>query len=413
MLNSYILNSRRCERYYQSNAGPHLNHFIGWLMDQGFQHQTIRRRIRGAVEFAQWSGSCGIGINKMDLVALNDYGKSLAEVGELRSTCGDYRQDFLGARSFLRFLGDSGLSHFSMSEISPDYPDLYNEFTSWMFTHRGVAESTLDSYRAIILDLLKKMGDQPQKYTSKGLREFVLYRVQRHNKSSAQNVISAMRMFLRYLTTVGHVEPTLAGSIPNIAAWQLQHLPRCLSVNVVDKVIAGCDENTLLGARNRAVFLLLAQLGLRAGEVAAMSFSDIDWENATLKIRDKCRRESRLPIPQVVGDALLHYIEKFRPHVAIEQVFISTVAPHRALRRVSISQLATQALKRAGEVSPKLGAHMFRHTMATTLLNEGLSLQTIAIVLRHSSLESTRIYTHVDQELMHEVCLPWSGVTLC
>ncbi|MGB5638619.1 MAG: tyrosine-type recombinase/integrase, partial [Sedimenticolaceae bacterium] len=149
------------------------------------------------------------------------------------------------------------------------------------------------------------------------------------------------------------------------------------------------------------------------GEVAALAFDDIDWQDATLRVRDKCRRESRLPMPQAVGDALLHYLENFRPHVAIEQVFLSTVAPHRALRRVSVSQIATRALRQAGVVSPKLGAHMFRHSIATTLLNEGVSLQTIATVLRHSSLESTRLYAKVDQALLQEVALSWAEVTPC
>ena len=104
---------------------------------------------------------------------------------------------------------------------------------------------------------------------------------------------------------------------------------------------------------------------------------------------------------------LLHYLENYRPHVAIEQIFLSTLAPYRALRRVSVSQISTQALKQAGAAYPRLGAHMFRHSIASTLLNEGLSLQTIATVLRHSSLESTRIYTKVDQALLQQVTLPW------
>ncbi len=159
--------------------------------------------------------------------------------------------------------------------------------------------------------------------------------------------------------------------------------------------------------------MLLAHLGLRAGEVAGLSFDDIDWRNATLRIRDKCRMESNLPMPQIVGDSLLHYLENFRPHVAIEQIYLSTLAPHRALRRVSVSQIATQALRQAGVASPRLGAHMFRHSIATTLLNEGLSLQTIATVLRHSSLESTRLYTKVDQALLQEVALPWPEAASC
>ncbi len=413
MLKNYVLNSRTCERYYRSKAGPHLDPFVEWLSVLGYQHQTVRRRVRGAVEFAQWSESSGLKVEEIGIDTLSDFGQFLADQGQLRSASGDYKLCFLGARSFLYFLRDREITLVPASEPRPFYPNLYSQFSAWMLAHRGVAESTLAGYRAIVLDLLSRIGEQPEKYTAKGLREFVLHRVQRHNKSSAQNVISAMRMFLRYLVTTGRVDPILENSIPNIAAWRLQTLPRFLPASVIDGVINSCDANSLLGARNRSIFLLLAQLGLRAGEVAALAFDDIDWQDATLRVRDKCRRESRLPMPQAVGDALLHYLENFRPHVAIEQVFLSTVAPHRALRRVSVSQIATRALRQAGVVSPKLGAHMFRHSIATTLLNEGVSLQTIATVLRHSSLESTRLYAKVDQALLQEVALSWAEVTPC
>lgn len=413
MLQNYLLNSRTCERYYQSTAGPHLDDFVEWLLAQGYRHQTVRRRIRGAVNFTQSSESSGFTLEEMGSVALADFEKHLADQGQLRSPSGSYRGCFLGAQKFMYFLHDKGFSHALIREVTPAYPELYCRFRAWMLTHRGVAESTLDGYRAIVLDMLERMGEAPEFYTAKGMREFVLYRVQKHNKSSAQNVISAMRMFLRYLTTAGRVDPTLEQSIPNIAAWRLQSLPRCLPADIIEDVISGCDTNTLLGARNQAIFLLLAHLGLRAGEVAGLTFDDIDWRSATLRIRDKCRRQSRLPLSQVVGEAILHYLEYFRPQVGIDQVFLSTLGPHRALHRVSVSQMATQALRQAGVVSPRLGAHMFRHSIATTLLNEGLSLQTIATVLRHSSLESTRLYTKVDQALLQEVVLSWPEATSC
>ncbi len=414
MIRNYLLKSRTCERYYQSKAGPHLDEYVAWLSAQGYRHQTVRRYIRGVVEFAQWAESNGFDLEDMDIVALNDFGQFLEKHGQLRGSSGKYKGCFLGARKFMHFLYDKSISHALIHDDTRGcYPELYCEFTAWMLTHRGVKESTLDGYRAIILDMLKRMGGQPEQYTAKELREFVLYRVKHHNKSSAQNVISAMRMFMRYLSTAGLVDPTLEQSIPNIAAWRLQSLPRCLPASIIEDVISGCDTNTLLGARNQPIFLLLAHLGLRAGEVAGLTFDDIDWCNATLTIHDKCRRQSKLPMPQVVGDALLHYLESYRPQVGIDQVFLSTLGPHRALRRVSISQMATQALRQAGVVSPRLGAHMFRHSIATTLLNEGLSLQTIATVLRHSSLESTRLYAKVDQALLQEVAVPWPEVTSC
>lgn len=413
MLENYVLKKSTCTRYHQSMAGPHLDSYVDWLSAQGYQYQTIRRLIRGAVQFAQWCENNELDIEQMGASALSEFGSLLASQHLLKSVSGSYLSGFRGARHFQRFLCESGIVPVCNEKQASAFPILFQEFQSWMSIHRGVTTSTLDGYRAIVLDLLARIGDQPNSYTTKSLREFVLHRVHNHNKSSAQNVISATRMFLRFLVVSGRLNSGLEDSIPNMAAWRLHNLPRSLPTNVVDAVISSCDSTTVVGARNRAIFLLLSQLGLRAGEVAALRFGDIDWHSATVNIHDKCRREARLPLPQIVGDALLSYLENFRPVVSIEQVFISTLAPHRPLRRVSISQLATQALRRAGVTAPTLGAHMFRHSIATTLLAEGVSLQTIATLLRHTSLESTRLYASVDQSMLREVALEWPEVAPC
>ena len=413
MLKTYFKSERTCEYYYRGTAGPYLDDFVEWLTKRGYQHQTVRRRICGAARFAQWGQSKGATIAELDTAALSAFGRSLARQGRLRNACGDYQACFLGARNFLCFLQVHGITTVGEAESTPVYPELFCEFRNWMLTHRGASESTLDGYRAIVLDLLARIGEQPEQYTAKALRAFVLHRVRHHNHASAQNVVSALRMFLRFLVVTGRLEPGLEGAIPNVAAWRLRTLPRWLPAEEIERVITACDARTALGARDRAIVLLLARLGLRAGEVAALCFEDIDWHSATVKIRDKCRREARLPLPQTVGDAILHYLEQFRPPLEFEQIFITTVAPYRALRRVTISQIATRALRRAGVAAPVFGAHLFRHSVATTLLNQGVSLQTIAIVLRHASLESTRLYAKVDQGLLRAVALPWPEVSPC
>lgn len=413
MLKTYFKSERTCEYYYRGTAGPYLDDFVEWLTKRGYQHQTVRRRICGASRFAQWGQSKGSTIAELDTAALNAFARSLARQGRLRNACGDYQACFLGARKFLCFLQVHGITTVGEAESTPVYPELFCEFRNWMLTHRGASESTLDGYRAIVLDLLARIGEQPEQYTAKALRAFVLHRVRHHNHASAQNVVSALRMLLRFLVVTGRLEPGLEGAIPNVANWRLRTLPRWLPAEEIERVITACDASTALGARDRAIVLLLARLGLRAGEVAALCFEDIDWHGATVKIRDKCRREARLPLPQTVGDALLHYLEQFRPPLEFEQIFITAVAPYRALRRVTISQIATRALRRAGVAAPVFGAHLFRHSVATTLLNQGVSLQTIAVVLRHASLESTRLYAKVDQGLLREVALPWPEVEPC
>ena len=413
MLKSYLKSERTCQRYYRGIAGRYLDDFVEWLTEHGYKRATVRRRIFGAAEFARWGQSKGSKLEELNRGALGAFGRSLARQGRLRDARGNYEACFRGARSFLCFLQARGIVAIDEAEPTPAHPELFCEFRSWMLTHVGVTRSTINGYRAIVLDLLARVGEQPEQYTAKALRDFVLHRVRHHNRASAQNVISAVRMLLRFLVVTERLEPGLEGTIPSVAAWRLRTLPRWLPTEEIESVIAGCERSTALGARDHAIVLLLARLGLRAGEVAALRFNDLDWHGATVKIRDKCRREGRLPLPQTVGDALLHYLEQFRPPLEVEQIFVTTVAPYRPLRPVTVSQVATRALRRAGVATPVFGAHLFRHSMATTLLNQGASLQTIAIVLRHASLESTQLYAKVDQGLLREVALPWPEMTPC
>jgi integrase/recombinase XerD len=414
MLKTYFACERTRSRYYTGAAGPYLDAFIQWFEEDGYQGQTIRRRIRGAAEFAAWAEAAGWAIPELDTTALSDFSLYLARRGQLRNSCGDYQVRFLGARHFLSFLQSHGIATAAVSaSTQPAQPTLLSEFRHWMFTQRGVSESTLNSYQAILLDLLATLGEQAERFTAKSLREFILQRVRFHNPASAQNVVSAARMLLRFLIATGRCEPGLEGAIPSIAAWRLSTIPRYLPTEDVERVIAVCDPGTALGARDQAIILLLARLGLRASEVAGLRLGDIDWYNATVEVRDKCRRQARLPLPQAVGDALWYYLEQVRPSVDTDRVFITIVAPKRPLSRATVTQTAARALRHAGVDAPFFGAHLFRHSTATTLLSQGASLQTIGTVLRHTSVETTALYAKVDHTLLQEVALPWPEVNRC
>jgi site-specific recombinase XerD len=161
------------------------------------------------------------------------------------------------------------------------------------------------------------------------------------------------------------------------------------------------------------VILLLARLALRASDVAGLKLRDIDWEQGRLLVAGKSRRESRLPLPQDVGDAILHYLESARPPVQSEALFITTRAPYRSILSRQVSQTAQRAILRAGVEARTYGAHVFRHSAATTMLRQGIALQDIGIVLRHSSIETTTHYAKVDVDMLRAVALPWPEVAPC
>jgi integrase/recombinase XerD len=287
------------------------------------------------------------------------------------------------------------------------------EFEQWMRVHRGVSEQTLLNYRLYIADLLHTIGDDPKQFEAKSLRTFILLRARHGSIAKAKYLVTAVRMFLRYLIAMEQCPPGIDEALPCIAQWRLSTLPRYLQAEDVDHVLSVCDPSTPQGTRDKAILLLLSRLGLRAGDIARLSLADIDWRSATLRVTGKSRRESYLPLPQEVGEALLHYLKHGRPPHADPHIFLSVVAPWAPLSRCGVSSVAAQALRRSGVDTPSFGAHVFRHTVATALLRQGVPLQTIGDILRHASIETTTHYAKVDVNLLRQLTRPWPEETSC
>ena len=278
-----------------------------------------------------------------------------------------------------------------------------------MRQHRGLTETTLDVYQPIITELLTALGGDPRLYAAEALRGFALERARRYGLHRAKTVVVAVRAFLRFLGATQQCTPGMQYAIPGFASWQLSTVPRFLAADDVERVIASCpaDGN---GPRDRAVLLLLARLGLRAGEVAQLRFADIDWAQGLLTVSGKARRQETLPLPQEVGEALLHYLRQSRPPLRTPEVFTTVVAPVRPLTRAAVTHIVRAALRRAGIKAPINGAHVLRHSAATTMLRQGASLAGIGAVLRHRSPSTTAHYAKVDFGLLSEIAQPWPEV---
>jgi site-specific recombinase XerD len=225
-------------------------------------------------------------------------------------------------------------------------------------------------------------------------------------------VLAAVRMFLRYLAVEGTCRPGLEHALMAPANWSQQSLPRGLAPEEIRRVVAACSTTTPRGLRDRAALLLLIRLGLRAGDVSKLRFSQLDFDTATIRVSGKGRREVRLPLPQEVGDALLEYLRTGRPRGAqSEFVFLRSIAPFQPFSNrqagKGVSHLAQAALRRAGVQAPTRGAHVFRHTAACQMLRQGVDLERIADVLRHCSIGTTGIYAKVDLELLGQAAQPW------
>jgi site-specific recombinase XerD len=260
---------------------------------------------------------------------------------------------------------------------------------------------------------LERSGRTRPGSTLPALRTFIIEAASPHGRSKAKMVVTAARAFLRYLISEGHCRLGLDGAIPTIGRWRLAALPRYLPASDIDRLVAACDPAVSQGARDRAIILLLARLGLRAGDVASLRMADIDWVRATLLVSGKSRAATTLPLPQDVGDAILLYVEHGRPETEVAEIFVRALAPRTGLGRSGVTSVVASAMRRAGVISPSRGAHTLRHSAATAMLRQGVSLAAIGAVLRHRSEETTRLYAKVDVALLRQLALPWPEVSPC
>jgi integrase/recombinase XerD len=238
---------------------------------------------------------------------------------------------------------------------------------------------------------------------------FVLDESRRCSVGSAKCMVTRLRALLRFLYVEGEIDRDLAGVVPSVASWRLAGLVKALDGRSVSRLLTSCDRRTRVGRRDFAVLTMLSRLGLRAGELAALRLSDIDWRAGELLVRGKGSRQERLPLPADVGEALAGWLTRGRPSCESVFVFTRVRAPLEGLSSGGISAVVQHACKRAG--LPVVGAHRLRHTAATEMLRAGGSLTEVGQVLRHRSRDVTSIYAKVDRLALAAVVAPWPGAT--
>ena len=415
MFEQYFDGASRIQGLREGPGGPFLQRFAGELFHAGYAEITARRHIRAAEHLIYWSGSQGVTISSLTERLVEQFGDHLH-----RCQCPRYghtqRLDLLnGAHLFLKHLQGTGHATTSVEQPTAQDPVLLTAFHEWMRRQRGACDHTLYNYSLSIRELLKRIDDDPGRLDAKSVRQLVLEKSQQCGLDAAKTCTTALRMFLRFLIAEGKCSADLFGAVPVLAHWRLSSLPRYLQPEEVERIISCCDPDSAVGRRDRAILLLLARLGLRAGDIVKLRLDDIDWKGAVIRVSGKGRREVRLPLAQEVGWALVGYLQDGRPRTHTDVLFVRSRAPFRALASHSaVSVIVTRAMRRADITCQSRGAaHVLRHSVATSMLRQGASLQDIADILRHRSIETTQIYAKVDVTALSQIAQPWPEVQLC
>jgi integrase/recombinase XerD len=392
-----------------------IDEYTDWQHSQGFKSITIECDLRSLAGWADWVSERNYQDHKL-AEALEDCKTELKEQKRVHYSRGPNKYSLKAAAKYIKFLQLKGILPTRPKQLTPrqTWPVL-EEFFSWSRQHRGTRETTLDLYETCLKDLVAVLGDRPREYTAKSIRDFVLERAKPHSVGRAQGITVAVKAFLRYLITTGQCPASLINSVPRYHSYSLKNIPQYLKTSEVEQVIKACTATDENGLRDRAVILLLSRLGLRASDVALLTFDAIDWEGGRISVCGKGRVREWLPLPQDVGDAILKYLKEGRSAFKTESIFLKVDAPIGPITRAGVTHIVRSALLRAGIKAPINGAHVLRHSAATSMLNAGVSFSGVGSVLRHRLPKTTGQYAKVYMDLLNEVAQPWpmAEVTSC
>ena len=382
--------------------------FAECLAHRGYARSTLRTQLRLTGVLSQWMHAHRIPIADLDEDLVATF---LAHVATKRRVRGEDRS---ALTQLLQHLRQLGVIPPSSSESQSDaVHTIEKEYRRYLAQERGLNPLTIQQQISLIRRfLLASFGScaiDLAKLNPDHVRQFTMSLAQRLKRRSTQTVLSALKGFLRFLYLQGETATNLAGSVLKIACWRLASLPKFISAEKVEHLLSVVDRSNPTGLRDYAILLLLARLGLRAGEVAKLELQDIDWIAGELTVRGKSARQDRLPIPHDVGEAIASYLHDGRPRCPCRRAFLRVQAPIEGFMCSTVTAIVRKYVLRAGLNPSKKGANLLRHSLATGMLREGGSLAEIGEVLRHQNTSTTEIYAKVDLSALRSLAQPWPG----
>jgi site-specific recombinase XerD len=389
---------------------PHIVSFSKWAIGQGYAPYSLRRRIRIAVGFSRWLAEKSVRLQSVSSRHFDQYLRYRERRGQIRD------RDATASKQLLDFLRDHdviAVEKIRQRRLS-QLEQHVRAFERYLRNERVLATATIVNYVRFTREFLKdRFGGAPVRLSqlcAGDVVRFVQRQAPRLHLKTAKLLTTALRSFLQYTRYRGYVRLDLAAAVPVVANWSMPSIPRAIAADQVRRLLAQINRKTAVGRRDYAILLLLARLGLRSSEVVFLELDDIDWKDGSLSVHGKGGRLVQLPLPKDVGEAIAAYLQHGRPRSTSRRVFLRAKAPIRGFRGPSaLGTIVRHAILRAGIDAPTMGAHQFRHGLATEMLRHGASLREIGELLGHRSPETTKIYTKVDINALRTLALPWPG----
>lgn len=304
-------------------------------------------------------------------------------------------------------------------------------YAAYLRDVRGFASSTVRQHCQTTTALLQFLRATPERLTcltAQDLEAFLRHRGPRLARVSLQHEVAHLRAFVRFLAVRGEGPVGLDRTIDTPRVYRDEQLPRALPWETVLALLMAIDQQTSVGRRDYAMFLLIATYGLRACEVVGLTLDDLDWRGRRVHVRQrKTGAVLWLPLTDEVGTALVAYLRHARPRLTVRtdrrapatfadpacacrEVFVRARTPGGPLKPTAITEAFQACSRRSGLPITCQGVHCLRHSYAVHLLRSGVSLKAIGDMLGHRTFESTCVYLRLAVDDLREVALPMPKV---
>lgn len=378
----------------------------GWLADLGYSPGSVAAVVNVLKRLSGWMQLAGAGIDDIDEDLLARF---LTFERSRDLPCVSVKQSIGTMRRFLTAAGYLSVAVIQADSLTPAQ-SATAQWCSWMREQRGLAEKTIATrcrYAAGLLDLLVGTDGPVQwsRLDAALINAYIAERGRPYGVVARAHIVGSVRCLLRWALSTGHLDRELAAGILKPARMR-RSLPRGVDADQVAALVGACDVATALGARDRALVMILVRLGLRAGEAARLRLDDIDWASGCLQVTGKGREHS-LPLPVDVGQALEAWL-RLRPPALDRAVFVRMRAPRRRMTTSGISGVVARLSDLAG--IDRIYAHRLRHTAATDVLAAGGNLIDAKELLGHAFAATTMAYAKVDLASLRELVVPFGQV---
>jgi integrase/recombinase XerD len=385
-------------------TGPLAQYAAGYqnyLVERGYASYTVAVQLRLMAHVSGWLARWGLDGVDLTVARGEQFLRARRGAGYAHPV------SMRGMRPLLDYLRGLGVA--PMPRAATPVEVLVERYRCYLVAQRGLSPSSMRYYLGVARGFLAYRSIRQEAdlagLTAADVTGYVLAESRRWTAGYAKSTTTRLRSLLRFLHMEGLTPEALAVAVPSVACRRLTTLPAVVDPSAVVRLLVSCDRRRAIGRRDFAILTVLARLGLRAVEVAALRLVDINWRAGEVTVRGKGNREDRLPLPHDVGEAIVGWLQRGRPRCSCPEIFTRVLAPHRALSDRGVSTVVRQACARAG--LPSMGAHRLRHFAATETLRAGGDLAEVGQLLRHRSPTATSIYAKVDRGALTAVVRPW------